>query len=148
RTERYQELLAALNRGQPWRSHQTGVYLDTPDKIYRYLQVYVGFLDSMARDGYVAERCRDEIGVAISRDGRILKINRGLHRLAMAQRVGLPSIPVRVHAVHRLWWEEVTRGVSGMAALERMCSALRDCVAEQDPGSLDIEAAASLPHDF
>ena len=37
RTERYQELLAALNKGQPWRSHQTGVYLDTPDKIYRYL---------------------------------------------------------------------------------------------------------------
>lgn len=148
RTERYQELLAALNKGQPWRSHQTGVYLDTPDKIYRYLQVYLGFLDSMARDGYVAERCRDEIGVAISREGRILKINRGLHRLAMAQRVGLPSIPVRVHAVHRLWWQRVVDGAHGETALARVRSALRDCVPEREPGALDLAPQPILPEDF
>jgi hypothetical protein len=148
RTERYQELLASLRNGQPWRSHQTGVFLDTPDKIYRYLQVYVEFLDSMARDGYVAERCRDEVGVAISRDGRILKINRGLHRLAMSQRVGLPSIPVRVRAAHRLWWQRVVGDAHGEAALARVRSALRNCVPEQEPGPLDFRPQPLLPEDF
>ncbi|RTZ41745.1 hypothetical protein EKL30_14430 [Candidimonas sp. SYP-B2681] len=148
RTERYQEHLAALKSGHPWRSHQAGILLDTPDKIYRYLQVYLAFLDSMASVGYVPERCRDEIGVAVSRDGRILKINRGLHRLAMAQRVGLPTIPVRVRAVHRLWWQRVVGDGRGEAALARVRSALRDCVPEQEPGPLDSQPQPILPEEF
>lgn len=148
RVERYQKMLACIERGRPWSSPRQGILLDTPEKIKAYLGVYIGYLDGMAASGYVAALTRDDIGVAISREGRILKINRGLHRLAMAQHVGLPRIPVRVRAVHRIWWDEVTRGVSGLAALERMCSALRDCVAEQDPGPLDIEPAVVLPQDF
>ncbi|WP_245150596.1 hypothetical protein [Pollutimonas harenae] len=137
RVARYQELMACIERGQPWSSHLQGIVLDTPDKIKEYFGVYLHYLDSMAASGYVASLTRDDLGVAISREGRILKINRGLHRLAMAQRIGLPTIPVRVRAVHRTWWDEVTRGVSGLAALERVCKALQACVAEQDPGTLD-----------
>src|SRR5690606_27353334 len=110
-----------------------------PEKIKAYLRVYIGYLDSMATNGYMAAVTRDDLGVAISREGRILKINRGLHRLAMAQRVGLPAIPVQVRAVHRIWWNEVTRGTSGLTALQRVCEALQTCEAEQDPGPLDNE---------
>jgi len=148
RTERYQELLSALESGQPWCSHQEGILLDTPEKILRYLEVYVGFLDSMATEGYRPERTRDEIGVAISRQGRILKINRSLHRLAMAQRVGLPSIPVRVRCVHREWWNKVVDGAWGETALARVRAALKDCVPEERPGPLDLDAAPLLPEDF
>ena len=122
--------------------------LDTPEKILRYLEVYVGFLDSMATEGYRPERTRDEIGVAISRQGRILKINRGLHRLAMAQRVGLPSIPVRVRCVHREWWNKIVDGAWGETALARVRAALKDCVPEERPGPLDLDAAPLLPEDF
>ncbi|MGB6103145.1 MAG: hypothetical protein WBF88_04770 [Pusillimonas sp.] len=146
RVEQFQELVACIDRGEPWSSHQQGILLDTPDKIKNYLRVYIDYLDDMAARGYIASVTRDDLGVAISREGRILKINRGLHRLAMAQRVGLPRIPVRVRAVHRLWWEQVTRGASGELALERMCEALQACVAEQAPGPLD-EAPSTFSSD-
>ncbi|MCC2595815.1 hypothetical protein LKR43_05625 [Pusillimonas sp. MFBS29] len=148
RAEHFQTLMACIERGQPWSSPRQGILLDAPEKIKAYLDVYVGYLDDMASRGYVASRTRDDVGVAISREGRILKINRGLHRLAMAQYVGLGQLPVRVRAVHRIWWDEVTQGASGLAALERMCVALRECVAEQLPGPLDVEADVALPHDF
>src|SRR3546814_10793057 len=73
----------------------------------------------MALNGFDPSRGKDPLGVAIKRKGRILKINRGLHRLAMAQRLGLLSIPVRVRCVHRLWWDRVTQGTTGEAALEK-----------------------------
>lgn len=148
RTERYQELLADLESGRPWVSHQEGILLDTPEKILHYLQVYVDFLDSMAQEGYLPERTRDEIGVAISREGRLLKINRGLHRLAMAQRVGLPSIPVRVRCVHRLWWNSVVGNTWGETALARVRTAIRECVPEENPGSMDLDSQPLLPDDF
>ena len=76
-----------IEQGNPWESYQQGVFLDTPEKIIEYLRIYLGFLDDMARDGFDPKRGKDALGVVISRDGRILKINRGLHRLAMAQRL-------------------------------------------------------------
>jgi len=147
-TERYQELMACIRSGEPWASHQEGILLDTPAKILRYLRIYVGFLDDMAVNGFDPERGKDPIGVAISREGRILKINRGLHRLAMAQRIGLPSIPVRVQCVHRLWWRQVAGEARGEEALQRVRMALAQCVPEEDPGPLDTDPAAQLPDDF
>src|SRR5690606_29230266 len=97
-------------------------------------------LDNMAAHGFDPSRGKDTLGVAISREGRILKINRGLHRLAMAQRLGLTTIPVRVRCVHRLWWNQVVQGAAGHAALERVRLALRDCVPEEDAGLQDTEA--------
>lgn len=137
RTAFFREMMAHIEQGNPWSSHRQGILLDTPEKIKTYLRIYMGYLDDMAVKGYVADMTHDDLGVAISSEGRILKINRGLHRLAMAQRVGLSQIPVRVRAVHRTWWNQVTDGASGQLALERMCQALKDCVPEQAPGPMD-----------
>ncbi len=147
-TARYKYLMQRLEQGRPWASHQLGVLLDTPTKIRDYLQVYIDFLDDMAANGYDPDRGKDPIGVAITREGTIIKVNRGLHRLAMAQRLGLPSIPVQVRHVHRLWWQKVTHGYSGAAALERMRLALQDCVPEVSPGPLDEDPESDLPPDF
>src|SRR3546814_1993132 len=77
RGERYRELMACIERGQPWSSHQQGIVLDTSEKIKAYLEVYIYYLDNMASKGYVSSVTRDDLGVAISREGHILKINRG-----------------------------------------------------------------------
>lgn len=148
RTARFQYLMGRIEQGRPWGSHQVGVLLDTPQKIRDYLQVYIDFLDDMAVNGFDPARGKDPIGVAITRDGTIIKVNRGLHRLAMAQRLGLPWIPVQVRHVHRLWWNEVTQGARGAAALERFQQALQQCVPEEFPGPLDEDPEADLPMDF
>ena len=148
RTRRFQDLMGCIDRGEPWASHQLGVLLDTPEKILAYLQVYLDFLDDMAVNGFDPGRGKDPIGVAITRDGTVVKVNRGLHRLAMAQRLGLPSVPVQVRHVHRLWWKEVTQGASGEAALLRMQQALAQCRPEEHPGPLDEDPEANLPPDF
>lgn len=137
RTERFALLRERLAKGHPWSSHQQGVLLDSEQRILFYLRVYLSFLDDMAARGFDASRGKDELGVAVSREGRLIKINRGLHRLAMAQRLGLPSVPVRVKAVHREWWQRVVGGAKGDAALARLSAALRDCVPESLPGERD-----------
>lgn len=137
RTQRFQEHAARLKAGTPWASAHEGILLDSEKKILAYLQIYLDFLDDMARDGFDADRGKDALGVVVTREGRLLKVNRGLHRLAMAQRVGLPSIPVEVRAVHRQWWERVTQGTTGQVALERLAHSLKHCTPEQRAGRLD-----------
>ncbi|QTP58898.1 hypothetical protein HNO53_09380 [Billgrantia antri] len=137
RTERFAQLATQLNAGRPWTSHQQGVLLNSRERILAYLHVYLGFLDDMAKNGFDETRGKDELGVAVSREGRLLKINRGLHRLAMAQRLGLASVPVRVRAVHREWWYRTIGEAKGWAALERAITGLKGCVPETQPGELD-----------
>ncbi|WP_311950216.1 hypothetical protein [Halomonas piscis] len=145
RTRRFHELAARLAAGRPWQSHQQGVLLNTRARILTYLQAYLGFLDDMAAHGFNAARGKDALGVAVNRHGRLLKINRGLHRLAMAQYLGLETVPVRVQAVHRQWWHEVVGSARGADALERLRDALGRCVPESAPG---VEGLAPLAQDF
>ena len=147
-TARFKKLMRRIEQGRPWESYQQGVFLDTPEKIIAYLRIYLGFLDDMQRYGFDPARGKDTLGVVVSRDGRLLKINRGLHRLAMAQRLGLPTVPVEVRHVHRDWWAEVSRGSTGETALHRMSMALAHCVPETEPGPLDELPDAGLDDSF
>lgn len=144
-TERFQALKARLDEGRPWASHQQGILLDSEERILAYLRVYLRFLDDMAIRGFDGTLGKDKLGVAVTREGRLIKINRGLHRLAMAQRVGLASVPVSVKAVHREWWREVTVGTSGEEALGRVASALTACAPETRCGPQD---PVDWPKDF
>lgn len=148
RTQKFQSLMADMKAGKPFRSHQEGVYLNSPERILEYLNVYLGFLDNMAEHGYDTSRAKDGLGVVISREGRILKINRGLHRLAMAQWLGLPTIPVQVRHVHRHWWDRITHGTTGKAALQRIHTALQECRPEHESGPLTKHPPADIPDDF
>lgn len=137
RTERFRQLHARLESGRPWSSYQQGLLLDSEERILTYLRIYLSFLDDMTRHGFDASRGKDALGVAVTREGRLVKINRGLHRLAMAQRIGLPSIPVQVKSVHRQWWNAVVAGARGDQALERLAEALPGCTPEWRAGPLD-----------
>lgn len=148
KTERYQRYLDELRQGKPARFRQLGIRLENPEIIKRYLQVYLRFLDNMAVKGFDADKGKDELGVAISREGRLIKINKGLHRLAMAQRIGLPSVPVRVQWVHRDWWNRVTDGAHGEEALARIKAALPHCQPEMEAGPNDTEQPVLLDEDF
>lgn len=126
-SQAYHDLIKLLEQGRPLTSHQKGFLLNTPDKVLAYLETYVGYMNEMARNGFDDTLGKDRLGVAIDRHGGIVKINRGLHRLAMAQVLGLEEIVVRVRAVHVDWWREVTQGETGEKALQNMAEALKTC---------------------
>ncbi|SDO33397.1 hypothetical protein [Vreelandella arcis] len=130
---------AYIDKGRPWSSHHLGIFLDSEERILAYLRVYLSFIDDMKRNGFDQDRGKDELGVVVSRCGRLIKINRGLHRLAMAQYLGLPTVPVKVKAVHREWWQKVTQNTHGAEALERVVEALQHCQPETESGPLDPE---------
>lgn len=148
KTERYQRYLKELCQGKPVCFRQLGVRLSSPELIKRYLQVYLRFLDNMATNGFDAQKGKDELGVAISREGRLIKINKGLHRLAIAQRIGLATVPVRVQWIHRDWWNKVADGAHGDAALARIKAALPSCVPETDAGPHDTEVPVLIEEGF
>ncbi|KPQ25797.1 MAG: ParB-like nuclease domain [Halomonas sp. HL-48] len=137
RSEAFQRFKRLVDENRPWSSHQQGLLLDSEERILAYLRVYLAFMDDMAEHGFDMDRGKDDLGVAVSREGKLIKINRGLHRLAMAQYLGLQTVPVKVKAVHRVWWEAVTRNTQGAEALEHMAQALQHCRPEQQPGPLD-----------
>ncbi|SFH70489.1 hypothetical protein SAMN04487959_10848 [Modicisalibacter xianhensis] len=125
-SQAYRELVSLIEKGKPFTSHQKGLLLNTPDKVLAYLETYVGYMNEMARTGFDNSLGKDRLGVAIDRHGGIVKINRGLHRLAMAQVLGLEEIVVRVRAVHADWWRDVMQGETGEKALQNMAEALRE----------------------
>ena len=60
----------------------------------------------------------DEIGVDIGRDGTLYWRAYGQHRLALAQLLGLESVPVVVHRRHRRWQERRNRLRAGAVSLD------------------------------
>ena len=63
----------------------------------------------------------------MDRHGELVKINKGLHRMAMAQVIGIPRVEVRVRGIHRQWWQQVSEGAKGDTAMQRVLAALPDC---------------------
>ncbi len=104
RSSRFQELTAMYRNKKPYSSYHKGVYLDTDSKVHRFLEIYLTFMKQLEQDGYNPSLAEDHIGIALDRKGHMVKINKGLHRLAMAQIVGLKKLPVCIRAVHRYWW--------------------------------------------
>ncbi|MES3518014.1 MAG: hypothetical protein PPP58_10155 [Natronomonas sp.] len=77
-------------------------------------EVYERLYESIERHGYRSQaelsetaglsgRRDCEIGVAIDRDGSILWVKRGFHRLTIAKLLEIESIPVQVRVRHPAW---------------------------------------------
>ncbi|PMR76440.1 RNA polymerase sigma factor [Billgrantia endophytica] len=120
----YARLLAALERGAPVSSHRQGILLNSEARILTYLQRYRLYMEDMSCFGFKASMGSDRLGVAIDRDGNLIKINKGLHRLAMAQVLGIQRVTVRIRAIHQLWWLQKKGRAEGKAALANVESAL------------------------
>ncbi|WP_162148481.1 hypothetical protein [Halomonas huangheensis] len=123
----YHQLAERLAHGNPIASHSDGIMLDRPERIHAYLRRYVLYMESMACFGFDNQLGKDPLAAAVDRNGGLVKINKGLHRLAMAQVLGIPRITIRVRGIHHLWWQQVTAGTTGIAAMERMLAALPNC---------------------
>ena len=62
----------------------------------------------------------DEIGVDIGRDGTVYWRAYGQHRLALAQLLGVESVPVLVHRRHRRWQERREQVRAGTKPLDEI----------------------------
>lgn len=74
------------------------------ERLERVLSKYRALADNMARNGYIPGAAEDEVGVAIGRDGRLIKIANGNHRFALAVLLDLPTIVAEVSVVHVDWY--------------------------------------------
>lgn len=113
-TAAYARMIAEIDSGKAIR-HKKSI-IDSRDKVEAHFAYYCGVCRSMAADGYRRESARDPLCVMIGRHGNIVKEEKGRHRLAVAQLVGVPMIPVWVRHVHPLWVEELRRTFPGSAA--------------------------------
>ena len=119
-TPTFQGMMHAIRRGRPLRRY--GRPLDTEDKVHAYFRYFLALTDSIRTHGFreqsqAAALVRDpgfavrgsfalrqrNIGVAMSADGTLLRFLGGRHRLAIAQAVKVPAVPVELRLVHLDW---------------------------------------------
>lgn len=100
-SESHAQLMAELAEGKPLRTHHQGVLLNTQARVLTYLDRYRLYMEDMFCFGFNPALGKDPLGIAIDSQGDMVKSNKGLHRLAMAQTLGLERVTVRVRAVHR-----------------------------------------------
>lgn len=110
-TATYVRMVAEVEAGKVIKYKKT--VIDSRDKVDAHFKYYCGVCQSMAAHGYLSENTRDHICVMIGRHGNIVKEEKGRHRLAIAQLVGVPTIPVYVRHVHPLWVNSLREAFSG-----------------------------------
>ena len=120
----YTKLIKHLEQGHPLSLHHQGILADTPERILEYLNQYRLYMEDMNCFGFKDGLGKDRLGVVIDRHGGLIKSNKGLHRIAIAQTLGIQRVTVRVRAVHQLWWEQLTEGTTGKGAMSRAGDAI------------------------
>lgn len=95
----YRDMMQRIAAGRPLV--KAGVAIADAAEARRHCEDYLRTGLSMQAQGYRAELAPDAIEVAVARDGEILHLRRGNHRLAFAQVLGLASVVVRVRFMHR-----------------------------------------------
>ncbi len=63
----------------------------------------------MEKNGYLESKGVDTGFGAIGRNGELIKMQRGRHRLSIAKLVGAPTIPIRILFVHPEWISKVNQ---------------------------------------
>lgn len=95
-------------------------------KLADYLDKYGAIARDMQAAGYRPFMTRDEIGIALGRDGEVIKVSGGNHRLALAQLLGLPEVVAEIRFAHLRRYTRDDRRVAGSvgAMVRRDASAL------------------------
>lgn len=111
-TEVYQAYKAVFFDNKVWndtkffngRLSTTGIVCETDRERYKVQRCqYLNFLyKSMREFGYVQDPLGDNVAILISRNGKII-LNNGRHRLAAAQLLKIPQIPVTIDVRHKQW---------------------------------------------
>lgn len=141
----YQTYLRQIGDGQPPR--RNGRRIDTVEKLDAYFRYYAELIDNIERSGILPRhraqrapkgglrprRARSfwqdfverDIGVAIDRNGRLVRHTSGKHRLAAAIGLGLTTVPVEIRMVH-LGWLRAEMQKRRLPASEALAAALRE----------------------
>lgn len=143
--KRYRTYLRQIAEGQPPR--RNGRPIDTVDKLDAYFRYYADLIDNIDRTGILPRnrfqraassgqqprRARSfwldfverDIGVAIDKDGRLVRHTSGKHRLAAAIGLGLNEVPVEIRMVH-LGWLQAEMQTRQLPAAKALAAALRE----------------------
>ena len=96
-----------------------------------YILEYEALYTSLKDKGHIHGLAKDEIGVAIDREGRFVKVPNGNHRFYTAMLLGIEELIVEVRFVHRRWYRKEATSFGGACrdnirdALEKNGIALR-----------------------
>ncbi len=90
-----------------------GKIVDKEGILDALLAKYTGIARNILESGYDPGKVKEHIGVAVDRNGELIKFNNGRHRLIIAQALKLPTIPVEVKAVDVAWLEECMNRFGG-----------------------------------
>lgn len=143
-TSLYGRLMEAARTGRPVQ--RRGEVLSDEAAIRRFLAGYVRLFESMRAAGYRAGASKDEPGVAIGRDGEVIKVANGNHRFAIARLFGLAPIPVDVHYVHRRWYAATPPGPDRLLRSIRRARGITDVPAGEGERSGGDDDSGSRAH--
>ena len=124
----------------------------TMEEIYEYMKRYEPIFNDMKENGYKTQEemgfdpFDHEIRVSISRDGEILFLGQGNHRLAMAKILNLECVAVSIWTVHRTWAERCFKEYGG-DIISAIHMGLDDLEHHPTRKSTESEPIASLPTD-
>lgn len=93
-------------------------------KLEGHLAKYGGMIRDMIVNGYRTGQARDEVGIAIARDGALLKASGGWHRFAAAHLLRISPVWAEVRFVHPIWMRKLC-GFKGVRAPEEMREAVK-----------------------
>ncbi len=151
RTQTYRNLMLGIEVGKPAYRH--GVLMSSTERIDAYIIYCRDLIKSARKRGIVRHtvlgrfhrlrlkhrRLRSiavdagerDVGVAITADGTIIRLLGGKHRMAIAQALKLPRIPVEVRLVHAAWIAELMNrtGLPAHLALKEGVAELRAAAA-------------------
>lgn len=123
-SQTYQDLLSRIRKGEPVQRLNKGLHINTPQKALAFVEQQLELFDSLASQGVRPELAKDEINVAIGRNGEIIKANSGRKRLIAAQLLELDRVPVRIAYIHR---DFIDRHLASSASQDQaLMSALRN----------------------
>jgi len=129
-TTQYSHICATLIDNNQAYSHE-GEVVSNIEEAVAYLKRYEILFDDIRNNGYKSQQelgnypVRYEINVCIGRAGQIIYLAHGTHRLAIAQILGLKSIPVIVRTVHRNWAEGCFNKY-GSDVFNAICTGIRE----------------------
>ena len=118
-TSEYCYIMAAIARQGSYRGCDNAV------DARAHVEARLAFYRRIATGGYRSQpalgesRHVGEIECAVDRDGKLVKINAGNHRLAIARLLALPTIPVHLAVIHDTWRPGLTAS-GGLASLSRL----------------------------
>lgn len=116
RTPTYAQLVKAMEQQRPVVRQQ--IRLDSLEKIQAYFQRFQALHASVVQHGVLSNKevaqklgleSDREIGIALDRDGAVVKLHGGKHRFALAVAHQLKTVPVELRMVHAQALSEVCK---------------------------------------